>query len=617
MAREPLSEVLRHRRGLLETLVVDRSGGPGSTLMPTLALDTRQIELAEVQLAPRGEIVMHEQTLGEGGMGVVRLGTQLALGREVAVKTARETASEPRIIAKLVQEAVVTGALEHPNIVPIYDLVRDDEGRPMLVMRRIDGVAWGTLIDDDPAIRARFGVTDPLDWNLRVLMQLASALHFAHGREIVHLDLKPDNVMIGPLGEVYLVDWGLAMTLADDPRLPRARDNTDVIGTPAFVAPEMLAGDGTRLGAHTDVYLLGSTLYSILAGRPPHDGENLYAVLFQALEGTPDPLPDQVAPELARIVARAMARSPRDRFPSADAFRLALQEFLEHRGALALVRRADQRAAQLERRLGDGAVDGVVAAASEARFGYSQALAAWSDCEAARVGLDRVTARYAVWCAERDELATAEGLATQLTEEHPELARAIEAARARIRAGAERLAELEELGRDYDAATGQRTRLLIVGLVVLLAGLVPIAAPFVPWLLSYQAVLLFPLVCALIMAGLAAWGSESVSATRINRGGVATMVVMMLGQFLITYSGYRAGLPVGTTMSLSFPLWALTASSLAGMVEWRLWPSAVGFGLGSAVVVFQPTWWLALIAICNLTAFLNLVWVWRPGRRRD
>ncbi len=261
-------------RGLLETLALERPAGPGETVLPTLpSADGGPVRISEISLGPRDSVVLVGQTLGEGGMGIVRLGTQVSLGRSVAVKSTRPERSNPQAVAKLVQEAWVTGFLEHTSIVPIYDLTEDQNGRPMLVMRRIEGLEWSELFGDADAIRERFGASDLLDWNLRVLMQLASALHFAHGRQILHLDLGPANVMIGPLGEVYLVDWGLAMALGGDKRLPRAADNTEIIGTPSYVAPEMLTGDGTQLRPQTDVYLLGSTLYTLLAGEPPHRGD--------------------------------------------------------------------------------------------------------------------------------------------------------------------------------------------------------------------------------------------------------------------------------------------------------------------------------------------------------
>ena len=103
--------------------------------------------------------------------------------------------------------------MEHPNIVPLYDVDLDDDGQPLVVFKRIEGETWRVLLDDSEAVRRRFGVVDVLEWHLRTLMQVCTAVHYAHRCGIVHRDLKPDNVMIGDYGEVYVVDWGIAVAL--------------------------------------------------------------------------------------------------------------------------------------------------------------------------------------------------------------------------------------------------------------------------------------------------------------------------------------------------------------------------------------------------------------------
>jgi len=614
MVARPVPTLPDDPRALLETLAIDLAAAdPGATLLPTLAISTGQFEAIEDDLASRDEVVLLDQTLGEGGMGVVKAGTQTSLDRSVAVKAIRPEKADPRTTVKLIQEARVTSFLEHPNIVPIYDLARDEGGLPLLVMRRIVGSPWSALLKDDDAVRARFGVADPLDWHLRTLMQIASALEYAHDKDIIHLDLKPDNVMIGPLGEVYLVDWGLAMSLRPDPRLPQASRMNEIIGTPAFIAPEMLTGDGTLLGRHTDVYLLGATLYRLLAGRPPHHGDNMLALLYRVCEGAPDPLPEAIPKELADIVGRAMARQPRDRFASAEGVRLALQDFLQHRGALQLVEQADRRAAELDRLLAAELVDGVVAAASEARFGYSQALAAWPESVAAQAGLDRVTEQYALWCARRGQLDTAEGLAKQLSTRSEALDAALWAERERQAEAAERLRGLESLGADLDARTGQRIRLAVAGGGVAVAAGLPIAGLLIEGLASYTSVLAFPIgFLALIALGIAA-RPKALSATRLNRAGMGTLIAMSLAQLAVTWMGYQAGVDLDVTMAMVFPVWTLAAVLFVMTLAAPLWPSAVAYVMGCGVVVVWPETWLAGSSLCNAVVLVNLLWVWRPG----
>jgi len=292
----------------------------GATMRPAAsALAIATARMASLRAgegeALAGRLELHG-TLGEGGMGIVRLAEQKALGRRVAVKTLREVhAGDDTIALKLLQEAWVTGRLEHPNVVPVHDLFVDRDGRPHIVLKRIEGRRWADVMHDRVALEAVFGVGEALEHNLGVFVQVCHAVAFAHQRGIVHRDLKPDNVMIGEFGEVVVLDWGIALALHEDEsgRVPHVSSATEAAGTPAYMAPEMLGGESPRIGATTDVYLLGAVLYEILEGKPPHDGESFPAMIASILESKP-PLSPHAPAELARIVERAMDADPDARF---------------------------------------------------------------------------------------------------------------------------------------------------------------------------------------------------------------------------------------------------------------------------------------------------------------
>jgi serine/threonine-protein kinase len=222
---------------------------------------------------PSGPDLLVLDTLGEGGMGRVLLARQRSLARDVAVKVLKPETADADGALSLLREAVVMGGVEHPNIVPVHALGRDDRGHPVLVMKRIEGTSWRALLDDDAhptwtALLAAHG--DRVSAHLEVLMRVADAAHFAHARGVIHRDIKPENVMVGAFGEVYLVDWGIAI------RVGRTQPDGDgafrIRGTPAYMAPEMIGGDPTRLDARTDVYLLGATLHEVLTRTPRHRG---------------------------------------------------------------------------------------------------------------------------------------------------------------------------------------------------------------------------------------------------------------------------------------------------------------------------------------------------------
>ena len=172
--------------------------------------------------------------LGQGGMGVVLAARQASVNRSVALKKISPAhATDPESRLKFLTEAVVTGDLEHPNIVPIYDVGKDESGLLFYSMKHVKGTPWDQVI-------TQRSITE----NLEILMKVADAVAFAHSRNVVHRDLKPENVMLGDYGEVLVMDWGLAIKL-DSP----AAKSAGLGGTPAYMAPEMVftRPDGDRL----------------------------------------------------------------------------------------------------------------------------------------------------------------------------------------------------------------------------------------------------------------------------------------------------------------------------------------------------------------------------------
>jgi len=327
---EPTNGLARDIAAWLQTVAAETEEtirqAPGSTVVPALSspdsAGRRAMALLE-RLAAAGPEARLEpgETLGEGGMGVVRSAQQVALGRKVAVKTLKPGRRDDAAALELLREAWVTGTLEHPNIVPIYDIGLDEDGSPVIVLKRIEGRSWTALMHDADAVLAQLGATDLLEWNLEILLQVLNALRFAHSRGILHRDLKPDNVMIGEFGEVYLLDWGIAISLRDDGsgRLPLASSATEMAGTPCYMAPEMLGGeDGGALSEQTDVYLAGAVLCEILSGDPPHLGETAIEVVTSVARSQPA-LPADAPADLADLCRRAMAPTPADRFDNVEA----------------------------------------------------------------------------------------------------------------------------------------------------------------------------------------------------------------------------------------------------------------------------------------------------------
>lgn len=265
--------------------------------------------------------------LGEGGMGVVYDARQSSIDRSVAVKMLKADSVDEVQQQKFLAEAVVTGELDHPNIVPIYDLGRNSDGALFYSMKKVEGRPW---MDSLP--------TNSLDENLQILLQVADAVAFAHSRGVVHRDLKPENVMLGEFGEVLVLDWGLAMATADCTKADTVNSTTGMGGTPAYMAPEMVLGPVESIGPHSDVYLLGAILYEIITGKAPHTGSSALNCIMAA--GRNEIQPTEMSGELVDIALRAMATEPQDRYESVRALQTAIRGYQSHSESVALSARA-------------------------------------------------------------------------------------------------------------------------------------------------------------------------------------------------------------------------------------------------------------------------------------
>ncbi len=581
-------------------------------------------ELSGMRTTKSGSLTI-ERTLGQGGMGVVHLGTQVALGRKVAVKTLRPEHRNEATAMQLLREAWVIGALEHPNVVPVYDLGLDAEGHPYIVLKRIEGEAWSVLMHDAEKIRQRFGADDALDWNLQILIQVCNALSFAHSRGILHRDLKPDNVMIGEFGEVYVVDWGIAVSLRDDGsgRLPLANDgNVELCGTPAYLAPEMVGGASAKLSERTDVYLLGGILYEIATGHAPHEGETLKAVLMKVLASNPH-FPDSIEPELARICRRALAADPDARFENAQQLRLALQGFLHRRGSAQLVAQADARLQKLRAELSapDGGAPAIARRQAlyhlfgECRFGFQQALRTWHDNQAAHDGLAAATTAMIEYELAQGDPKAAALLASELDAAPPTLRARIDEAVRLFEAERERARALEKIGSDYDFSVGRRTRVFLTIVLGALWTALPLTVPMRSFYDTYWGMVAMSGGLLVLMVVLAIWARESMMKTAINRALVGSVLFTVTAQMVLHTGSWLMHMPVHMSQMLDPFIWFCVSSLISISVDRRLAPAAVGYLATFLFACAVPEWAFVAMSASNLLLTMTAVGVWRDGER--
>ncbi len=283
----------------------------------------------------------------KGGIGQVWLARDSDLGREVALKEIRPEQPEVGAVRnRFLAEARITGQLEHPNIVPVYELVRPaDGGRPFYTMRFVRGRTLSEAVKDYHR-RLEDGTTGPLELRqlLDAFVDVCNAVAYAHSRGVIHRDLKGANIVLGDFGEVMLLDWGLAKVLGQPgtdkpvPLVTLEKGTTaeqtvqgQVLGTPAYMAPEQAAGRLDQIHEWTDVYGLGAILYEILAGRVPFSGEDTTDVLRKVQHEPPIPpriLSRDVPKALQAICLKAMAKNPKQRYTRADDLARDVQHWL-------------------------------------------------------------------------------------------------------------------------------------------------------------------------------------------------------------------------------------------------------------------------------------------------
>ncbi|HUI39004.1 MAG TPA: serine/threonine-protein kinase [Candidatus Nitrosotalea sp.] len=256
--------------------------------------------------------------IGRGGMGAVFLAEDQSLGRRVALKVLDLPDDSGDLAERLVREARILAQLEHPGIVPVHDAGTLPDGRVYYAMKFVEG----------RSLREHAAALETVPDRLRIFEKLCDAVAFAHSRGVLHRDLKPENVMIGPFGEVLVMDWGVAKLLrplagdsasaadaaaGSDPARPGTRDGA-VVGTAGYMSPEQSRGESATLDARTDVYSLGMTLKFLLGGDPSQVPTPLAAVCAKATSAEPAARYASVA-DLAADVARFLDGLPLEAYP--------------------------------------------------------------------------------------------------------------------------------------------------------------------------------------------------------------------------------------------------------------------------------------------------------------
>ncbi|MCR9295447.1 MAG: protein kinase [bacterium] len=302
--------------------------------------------------------------LGKGAMGIVLKARQKSIGRDVAIKMIQPGAGGTKSNTNMQKkrffyEAQITGMLDHPNIVPVYDLGISNAVL-FYSMKLITGVEWQDAMSEKTR-----------EENVDILMKVADAMAFSHKRHIIHRDLKPENIMIGAFGEVLVTDWGCAVDLSRN-------ESYGLAGSPAWMAPEMALHQVAKIGPCSDIYLLGAMLYWVVAGRPPHPGNTLTECLSNVSRNVITPVESD--DPLLDIAYRAMESDPAERYQTVEEMQEAIKEYRRHAESIQLTERSE---ISLKHAVQSKDYEGF----SRSIFGFQEAIDLWPDNKSAHSGL--------------------------------------------------------------------------------------------------------------------------------------------------------------------------------------------------------------------------------------
>lgn len=575
--------------------------------------------------------------IGEGGMGRVYSGVQTCLNREVALKVAKHDPTNVQIRAQVIHEAQVTSLLEHPNIMPVHLLAVERSGQIIQVLKRISGVSWHELLYDPhhPHWSELQVPEGQQSFHLDILAQVCSALSYAHELGVIHRDLKPENIMVGRFGEVYVLDWGVALVLdAIDESVEETAFKAQVaygfanllVGTLAYMSPEMARCDVQQYGGWCDVYLLGAIFHEILCGERIRADLPVREGLERVVSGELPPFPAHLPEEYAALLRDALSIDINQRPQDARAFRERLLNARQSARAHQILNEARSFTADLKEGISDQApMPHLTALYDEARLSYRahHSLDARSICSAQES--DTLHSMWAQHLIELGELGVAEQVLLSRYETDDELEeRLVEARSARTQQRDEHRA-LQEWSDQETLAKSRslRVRLATLGLIFFGGGSLSLDLSErlgVVALTAYDEMIAsvsLSIAASLAFLGIIRWRAahayeQNAVFNRIWQYLLLTLVFLSTQRFI----SWKLGLTPHQLIHLEMPLVSLSCFGLSSISQQRDFIfGGVAFLGTSFLSVYYPSLTTLFYAFAMIILWIGVLISWSSERR--
>ena len=544
--------------------------------------------------------------LGEGGMGRVISGIQASTGREVAVKEVRSERATNYIRKRLLQEAWITGLLEHPNIIPIYTIERNEHNQPMILMKRVSGKTWHSYLQEPDSIPNDNNEIERLQWHLKIFDEVCSAVHYAHDKGIIHRDIKPENVMLGSYDEVYLLDWGIAVAVDDRYQewIPTAKKTKGIAGTPTYIAPEMIKGESVSI--QSDIYLLGATLFEITEGKAPHTGVSLEDLANHC--ATFEPKFTKTPTRLQPIIRQAMAIKPDDRYPNVESLQREIQQVLRSLDMQKIIDGVHLEMAGFEEKIVQERPSRTLLYEHfvAVRFGIKQVNEDFlSERDFERYeGLLRALCE---WELRANRPETAQLLVHEFREYPTDIGERIQQQKQEVKQEQERLRKIDI---EQSDTIGIRTRAFVIILTII--GWAAFPAWVVATKVDYNYGHLFMQSTAMLswMLLIGVWAKDTLSSTEVNRRTFGMLLAEPLFHTITDLCAWTMDWTAQEAWLLRFVVWSTMLLSYGILMEVRFLPIAFAYSLLTIGLFTSPEWtdWAAIGLNVFLLISMGIVW---------